>query len=107
MLVFETVATVRAHPQICCLDFSHDGWLLCSVGADSKSTVNIWDWAVGTTIVTAQAGPGPINAFRFNPYQVSRLRKAAQKTRSKSGRIRLVVTIPRFASNDNHGAQLV
>ena len=24
----------------------------------------------GVAIVTVQAGPGPINAFRFNPYQV-------------------------------------
>lgn len=56
--------------QICCLDFSHDGWLLCSVGADSRSTVNVWDWRKGEAIARVQAGPIQINAFRFNPYQV-------------------------------------
>ncbi|CAN0154169.1 unnamed protein product, partial [Laminaria digitata] len=64
---------------ICCLDFSHDGWLLCSVGADSKSTVNVWDWKKGVAIVTVQAGPGPINAFRFNPYQVKSLGTSAAR----------------------------
>ncbi|CAN0447176.1 unnamed protein product, partial [Hapterophycus canaliculatus] len=56
---------------ICCLDFSPDGWLLCSVGADCKSTTNVWDWRKGVAIAKVQAGVGPIHAFRFNPYQAS------------------------------------
>ncbi|CAN0392359.1 unnamed protein product, partial [Ectocarpus sp. 12 AP-2014] len=73
----DDVTAVAVHPggvlvasgQICCLDFSPDGWLLCSVGADCKSTTNIWDWRKGVAISKVQAGPGPIHAFRFNPYQ--------------------------------------
>ncbi|CAN0375148.1 unnamed protein product, partial [Ectocarpus sp. 8 AP-2014] len=73
----DDVTAVAVHPggvlvasgQICCLDFSPDGWLLCSVGADCKSTTNIWDWRKGVAIAKVQAGPGPIHAFRFNPYQ--------------------------------------
>ncbi|CAM9721568.1 unnamed protein product [Ectocarpus sp. 4 AP-2014] len=73
----DDVTAVAVHPggilvasgQICCLDFSPDGWLLCSVGADCKSTTNIWDWRNGVAIAKVQAGPGPIHAFRFNPFQ--------------------------------------
>ncbi|CAM9599866.1 unnamed protein product [Scytosiphon promiscuus] len=73
----DDVTAVAVHPggvlvasgQICCLDFSPDGWLLCSVGADCKSTTNVWDWRKGVAIAKVQAGAGPIHAFRFNPYQ--------------------------------------
>ncbi|CAM9993496.1 unnamed protein product, partial [Discosporangium mesarthrocarpum] len=60
---------VASGQQVCALDFSHDGWLLCSVGADRKNTANVWDWERGVLLTQVFAGPGSINAFRFNPFQ--------------------------------------
>ncbi|CAM9972170.1 unnamed protein product, partial [Choristocarpus tenellus] len=62
--------SIVASGQVSALDFSHDGWLLCSVEADIKNTVSVWDWKKEDCLVRVPGGSGRINAFHFNPFQV-------------------------------------
>jgi WD40 repeat protein len=52
-----------------CLDFSHDGKLLVSMGGDHKYTTMIWMWETQQKLVTTSAHSAPVAAIRFNPFQ--------------------------------------
>lgn len=64
------LATLQGHKRrIVCLDFSHDGKLLVSVGEEDKAAVRVWNWKDAAQLCVVSGAVGPVSQMRFNPFQ--------------------------------------
>ena len=83
-------ASLYGHERrVRCLDFSHDGKLLLSLGGDDFTTAFVRDWRRMAVIARASAGKlqwdAPVFSFRFNPYQAYALPDAEKEGGPKPG----------------------
>lgn len=64
------LATLTGHTQsVRCLDFSHDGKLLISLGGDVYNTIRVWKWKTSTLLTQTRGHSSMVYSVRFNPYQ--------------------------------------
>lgn len=65
-----TTSSTSPHTvSIRCLDFSHDGKLLVSLGGDAYNMIHVWDWKSRRILASARGHSSQVFSIAFNPYQ--------------------------------------